>query len=260
MEVLGMGAVRNIIRTVDATPEVTDEVKESLKILMELAESKARVFEELIKNDLLLGKTTDTLTIPITKIVQSKTEFRAKTQETPADFVGPIAESLGKMFSGSGEILNGIAGMINTGLQTVVGAGYGEEAEMRMYSVVAEYPAIVRFDFAFWGRKIEAKAMSKHMEQVFSCVAYKSAVDVKKLAFNDFLAVYGPVLIKAFGSNMQLVKNMIEESKKIYTMMVPAKNAAPLLSQDAALAIVEQSKTHEFKFEHKTYKASIGNF
>lgn len=34
------------------------------------------------------------------------------------------------------------------------------------------------------------------MENTLACVAVKSAVDISKLAFNDFLALYGPILKK----------------------------------------------------------------
>lgn len=256
-----MGAVREIIKNVDASEGVAAEVKESLKLLMELAESKARVFEESIKNDLLLGKTTDTLTIPITKIVRSKTEFRAKTQNTSADFMSNITDSLGSIFSGNGNILKGVAGLVNSGLNSIAGTGAGEESEIRIYSVVAEYPAIVRFDFAFWHRKIEAEAIRNHMEQVFSCVAYKSAVDVKKLAFNDFLALYGPILRVAFDGDEKRLDEMVAESRKIYEIFVPQpkKAASPLSAADAE-KLITQWGPEKLIIARKSYPSSQGNF
>lgn len=255
-----MGAAREIIRSVDATQGVAAEVKESLKILMELAESKSRVFEESIKNDLLLGKTSDNLTVPITKIIQSKTEFRAITQNTGSDLVSNIATSLGTIFSGDGNILKGIAGLVSTGLESITGTGAGEESEIRMYSVVAEYPAIVRFDFAFWHRKIEAAAISKHLEQVFACVAYKSAVNLSKLDFNDFLALYGPVLTAAVGQNRKLLMQMIEQSKKIYEIFAPKKSAAPPLNAEDVLGLIEQQGPEKLIIARKSYPSSQGNF
>ncbi|WP_416861321.1 hypothetical protein [Helicobacter ganmani] len=37
------------------------------------------------------------------------------------------------------------------------------------------------------------------IENSLACVAVKSAVDISKLAFNDFLSLYGQILKKAFG-------------------------------------------------------------
>lgn len=90
-----------------------------------------------------------------------------------------------------------------------------------MYIVVSEYPAIVRYDFAFWNRTIEAKGIMEKMENALACVAVKSAVDISKLAFNDFLALYGPILKKAFGENKQEIKNLLKKSKEIYSMLIP---------------------------------------
>ena len=45
------------------------------------------------------------------------------------------------------------------------------------------------------------------VENVLSCVAFKSAVNMDKLAFNDFLTLYGPILRKAFGEDEAEIKN-----------------------------------------------------
>ena len=166
-----MGVVRDIVKTVDQTSAVTGEVKETLGILMKLAEAKGKVFEETIKEDLITGKTWDNLTISITKNTGQRIEYRAVTSIGTTKIIDEIKTSMSNLFSGDGKILEGIAGILSTALTAIMGAGEGEESEVRSYMVVPDYPSIVRYDFAFWGRNIRAQSIKQNMENDFTCVA-----------------------------------------------------------------------------------------
>lgn len=222
-----MSALRNVIKSVDNTDAKAAEIRENLKILMELAESKAQIFEDEIKLDLKTGKTTDDLTVPITKVVKTSIQYRATSSEKTSDILGEVSSSINDMISdhSASGIVAGISKIASTALNTIMGVGEGEEQVVKLYSVVADYPAIVRFDFAFWSRKIAAESMKKYCETALACVAYKSAVDITKLAFNDFLALYGPILNEGFGSDPSKMKEMILQSKEIYNMYTDGPKA-----------------------------------
>jgi hypothetical protein len=252
-----MGQVRDIVNIANNTPAVTAEVKETLGLLMSLAEAKGNAYEEKINGDLKSGKMGDDLTVSITKIIKSHTEYRAVTKSGTTKIVDDVKTSLGSLFSGDGKILDGISGIINTSLTAIMGTGEGQESEVTSYSVVAEYPAIVRFDFAFWGRNIRAQSIKDHMENVFTCVAFKSAVDVSKLAFNDFLALYGPILKAAYSDDPTKLKEMIEQAKDIYSLFkVQVKEAASDVTMQAFL----QEVPSEPLFKITTQPATKGNF
>jgi uncharacterized protein YjaG (DUF416 family) len=222
-----MGVLRNIVNDVDNSSEVQEEIKEALATLVELAEEKANTAEGNIKLDLQTGKTTDDLTVPITKVIQSKTEYRALTSNS-GDIIDDISESLGEIFSGSAGILKGLSGIAKTALTAITGAGEGQENQTRFYSVVTEYPAIVRFDFYFWGRNTKCKSIMEKIQTAFACVAYKSAVDISQLDYNTFIALYSKILKNAFGDDEQKLKEMINESKEIYDMFNVKTNAIPV--------------------------------
>ncbi len=249
-----MGIVRDIINKADNSGTLTKDVKDTLALIMSLAEAKGSSYEEQIKQDLLTGKTMDNLTVSITKIIKSRTEFRAATKSGTATFVDDVKKSLGDLFGGDGKILDGIAGIVNSALTAIVGTGEGQEAEVRSYSVVTEYPAIVRFDFAFWGRNIAVQSIKAYMESVFTCVAFKSAVDVTKLTFNDFLALYGPVLTAAYGSDQAKLKEMIQQAKEVYGMF----NVKTAPVSDVMLA--PKAMPARKLFSITTRKATEGNF
>ena len=220
-----MGALRDVVKNLDSSSQVSQEIKEALAMLVELAQEKANTAEGNIKLDLQTGKTTDDLTVPITKVMQSKNEYRAMTS-TSSDIIGDISDSIGTIFTGDKNILKGIFGIAETALKAIAGAGEGQENQTRFYSVVTEYPAIVRFDFYFWGRNTKCESIMKQIQTAFACVGYKSAVDVSKLDYNTFLALYAPILKKAFGDNEEKLKDMIKESKEVYDMF--KVNAAPV--------------------------------
>lgn len=221
-----MGVVRDIVKKADNTTAVAEEIKENLNVLMSLAETRANLFREEIEKDLITGKTIDDLTVPITKVVARQIQYRAITADGTSKVLDEMKESIGGMISSGGSaqsIVNGIASIATSALDTILGCGEGEEQVVKTYLVVADYPAIVRFDFAFWVRTVRASSIRAHMEQVLSCVAYKSAVDVSKLEFNDFLTLYGPVLRGAFGDDYSSIKKMITEAQEIYELFTKEK-------------------------------------
>ena len=219
-----MGQIRDIVNAADHSAQVTAEIKESLGLLMNLAEAKSKVFEGAIEQDLLTGKTIDSLNISITKVTARDIQLRAVTKSGTSAIIDEVKKSLSGLFDGEPKILDCIAGIVNTALTAIMGAGEGNESETRSYLVTADYPAIVRYDFAFWGRNIRAQSIKDYMENAFTTVAIKSAVDVNKLAFNDFLAVYGPVLRAAFGDDKSKLKDMIQQSKDIYDLLLSEKH------------------------------------
>lgn len=234
-----MGALRSIVKSADSSSQVEEEVKEALAMLVELAQEKAVSAEEKIKLDLQTGKTTDDLSVPITKVIQSKAEYRALTSSSSDDLVESISSSIGEMFNGNGGILSGISKIANTALTAITGAGEGQESETRIYNVVTEYPAIVRFDFYFWGRNTKAKSIMTQVKSAFACVGYKSAVDMSKLDYNTFLALYSPILRSAFGSDEQKLKEMIKESKEVYDMFNAKNNIIKLIDIDINKTVSE---------------------
>ena len=212
-----MAAIRDIIKSVDQSKEVAAETKETLKILMSMAESKADVFEKEIENDLITGKTSDNLTIPITKVMQIHKEYRAQTSDH-SDIIDEIGKSFSEMFSGDADIAKSICTIISKAFNAMMGAGKGQEGVSIDYKVVAEYPAIVRYDFRFWYRNIETESIFKYMENAFSITAVKSIIDTSKLTFHDFIALYGPILTQAFGSDKTKVKEFLTDAREIYEM------------------------------------------
>jgi len=222
-----MGSLRDIINSADNSTQMDATVKESLKLLMELAESKAVVFEQDLANSLLSGQTIDTLQVPVSKVINKRVEYRALTQESSSHVLDQVTSTITEIIDNPNalSITQGIAGIAYEALDTIMGVGEGQEQVVKCYSVAALNPAIVRFDFSFWLQKIASEAIKKYVESALVCVVYESAVDVSKLSLNDFLVIYGPVLHKAFPNQDDAPKimEMTEEAIKLYKTLLGEK-------------------------------------
>ena len=221
-----MSLIRNAINSCDVSKETEQIIREQLETLAQLADAQNEIDCKAIEQSLMSGKVNDDLKIPITKVIGQYKETRVVTKEGPNDIIDKISESIKSFFNPSAEsILIGIAGILGTALNALMGTGEGMEAKKSQYMVVVEYPAIIRFDFAMWVRNTRASGLMSHCKNAISVVAYKSAVDISKLDFATFLAIYAPVLNKAFGSDQMQIRKFIEESKEVYGMLADNKNA-----------------------------------
>lgn len=211
-----MAQITETISKLDPANVEEREIKEMLDTLMSLAKAKADVFEEKISGDLKTGKMTEDLYISISKVTDRKKEIRAKVKEGPLD-VTEIAGEIGEIISGNSEIMTAVGNLVKKGLDVILGYGEGQESESEAYAVLVQYPAaIVRLDFAFWGRNILAKGIKEKVQNVFSIVAFTSSVDVPKLDYNTFLTLYGPILNTAYGGDHAQVQTALNEAEEIF--------------------------------------------
>lgn len=238
-----MAKLREVINGLDPSKEQEAVVKEALQMLVNLAEEKVKVFTEEIKTDLQDGKlNNNSLKVPITYVIGQYEEYRAVVKEG-TDIVKNIGDAFQTMFYGDKNIVSGVTSILQTAVTAVLGAAKGEESQKKMYLVIAEYPSIVRYDFAMWNRTIASQGIMSHVKNALAVVAVKSSVNISKLQFNDFLSLYGPILNKAFGSNPQQIKNMIQEAKDIYNILLPSNEKAPLMVEGSSAANQTEEET-----------------
>ncbi|MCL2632300.1 MAG: hypothetical protein FWD45_04360 [Coriobacteriia bacterium] len=239
-----MGILQNIISDVDASSSIEDTVKESLTYLMELAESKALIFEQAIINDLTTGKTIDLLSVPTTRTISKRIEYRAVTSNTTSNILEVITSAVFEMVGSQSVkgVVNGIVGVAHDVLDTVLGVAAGQEKTMTSYIVAPVFPSIRRYDFAFWARGVSAKAIRQHVQAAIVCVVYESAVDVNKITLSDFLTIYAPVINKAYPDNDNNVDkfSMIAEAKALYQVLITDQTRS--LSEAGGLRVAQISQ------------------
>lgn len=252
-----MATIRKVIDTLDPSKEQEALIKEQLETLAQLAESRAQVDESQIIINLKDGKTTDDLRVPITKVIDSRKEYRVVVQETSSEIIEKIAESIKGMFQGKDEIINSIAQLVGTALDAILGSGEGMEGKHEVYTVAVEYPAIIRFDFRMWIRNTRAQGIKTRCKSALAVVAYKSAVDIEKIDFNTFISIYGPLLAKAFGNDPKELDKMIDKAKEIYDKFRPE----PLRLDSLDIKNLINKYSDKMYFGNKeVYEATEGDF
>lgn len=223
-----MGVLNDVVKKIDTSGEQKQEIAETLDLLVELTKARADQYKHTIEDSLnrarILGKgeSTDSLKFPISSVKDSRVEYRCVAQNRPSNMVDKIAESISKMIedNSAGSIVKGVASIINTALEPILGQSSGAEQYCATTSTFIEGSGIavniVRFDCIIWGRSVRAKAIKEKIDVTLACVAYKSVVNVKQLTFDDFRAVYAPV-IEASGNTD--IRKAMEEAKAVYDLL-----------------------------------------
>ena len=212
-----MAFIRDAIKSCDNSDAIESLVKEQLETLIKLADNNTAIAKARIEGSLIDGKINDDLFVPISKVIEMHTEARAVTTEGNAEIIPKISESISKFFNpGKQEILDGISGILNSAFDALMGSGEGMEMKQDLYVVAVEYPAVIRLDFAIWVLNTKAEAIRKKCKSALSVVAYKSAVDIRKLDFSTFVALYSSLLSKCFGTNLKQVDELLDTAQNIY--------------------------------------------
>lgn len=206
-------------------PDFTD-VSEELNRLSSLAQAKLDLFKTEIESSLQTGKVTDDLTVAITKLIKKHEEYRVVTS-TSSKIVKSISDSVKKMIGG--ETVDGITSIVDSKVKALLGAPEGEEKMARDCIVTVEYPAIIRLDMAFWSWRVKNTKLKEKAQSIICGVVYKSAVDVEKLDFNEFLSIYTPTLM---ASCIDENTNSIKDLGKLTRLMEEAKIVYALQSTD----------------------------
>lgn len=214
-----MSVIKDVLKNVDQTEDVSAEVKDTLHLLYDLSKEKAENFENKIDANLRTAGTPENRTVAVSSTLASHQEIRVITKKTAnEDITDKVKTALKDIFKGKKKIVDGLAGLISTSLKVVLGEGEGTEQEEHAYYIATEGLAIVRLDLMYWCRDITAKSITAYAEKNFVCVAVKSSVNVSKLSLNTFLSVYNDLLSKCNIDETQINKE-IQNAKEIYEQL-----------------------------------------
>lgn len=212
----------------DRDNKLTADVKEILSILYQMADAKAKLFAETLEKDLRTAGVEENKTIPITDIISHYEEVRAVTSKSN-DILTQIKDSIKIILSSSSDdknkknhLVDGIGDLVKSAVDILLGSTYGCENTARYYYIATDGLSLVRIDVIFWCRSITVQSIQKYAEKSLVCSIYKSAINVEKLNFNTFLAIYQEQLGRMKFEKEELIKE-INNAIDIYKLM---KNAS----------------------------------
>jgi len=204
-----------LIDTLDKSKEVESDVRNTLNLLHSLAKAKSEKFHfDLVESITAANEGIDKeLKAPVTTLIVKDNEIRITTKTKPTDLINHIGASVKKIIrGGSSNIIDGITGILTEGLSTLMGVGSGEAKEVEHYFLTTSASAVVRVDIKSYFQKIQVKSIKDHATGIFVYSYSQYAVDVKKLDFNAFLAVYGNILVS--GKKKLKAEQIEEEMQK----------------------------------------------
>ena len=261
-----MGVLSAAVKQFDTSKQEMSDIKDTLDLMVELTEAKAREYKEQIETSLnhgrILGKgdSTESLFFPITSVKDARVEYRCITKDTPGDLVDTIKDSICGMIedhTASG-IVEGVAQIINGAMKPLLGLSEGAEQYCASTSTFVEGSglamSVVRFDCIIWARAVSAESIKKQIQKTMACVAYKSVVNVKQITFDDFRAVYSPIVELGGGSD---ILKALQTAREIYDVLgggteLPKK--APMLRSRKSLT------AQDLMLQSKVTLATDGKF
>ncbi|CAM3891939.1 hypothetical protein L1D40_01720 [Shewanella insulae] len=217
-----MGMIRDKIKELDESKQLTDETRELINSLMDLAQEKANTMENEIKLAILgAGKDLDQ-TIPIDSYLRSDIRTAASTSDS-VGFVDKAKEHINKLSEGGkSNIIDGVCGLVGEAVEMFLGSSSAGGSTMKAYYIVpGDFGQLFRLDIRGWKRDVEATSIKTKVEKVSAYCAVFSAVDMTKISFSVFMAFYGKQLKQMKFSEEQAVealkyaKSIIDEWKAL---------------------------------------------
>jgi hypothetical protein len=214
-----MAFLRDAIKALDPAPDKKKELTFALNLLSELCAQKVGAFEQAILEDLRTAGSTENRTIPVTEIIARHKEYRAYVKDDAGKIAKEVGDAVKKFVQGGADkIIDGVASLVTTGLEAILGAGEGMQAELDSYYIVVQDYAIARYDIRAWTRHIEAAGITTKIETAMAIVTFKSSVDVMKVSFNTFLLSYAAQLaLMEFTQKEQ--EEYLDYAEKIYNKL-----------------------------------------
>ncbi|MCA6516903.1 MAG: hypothetical protein IM577_15070 [Chitinophagaceae bacterium] len=134
-----MGAIRNFITSADNADAITKEQNAHLDTLSALANAKAELFKEKIKQNLLDAGTGTNKTIPITQVQDFISETHAYASSNADKISDTVSKALnGFVEEGRDNVTNGLCLLITTAITGLFGSSESSELNIEKYYVAVE--------------------------------------------------------------------------------------------------------------------------
>lgn len=202
-----MGILNDAIKAFDSSAENYSAAQEILTELTEAAEAQAVMYQNQILNSLRQGivlgekKETGALRIPISQISGIEKQCRYIGPNTNnAEIPNYIANAITNMIDDADSIglVNGIAKLIYAVLAPILNVTDGQEKTCATTTAFVEgcglNVRLTRFDCIISAKSVQANTLQNNIKTIVTGVAVKSIIDARKLHFDDFRALYTPLL------------------------------------------------------------------
>ncbi len=192
-----MSFFKNIVDSIDGSGDLAQAEREALDALNGMAEAKKELFAKQINLLILDAGTGTNKTVPISSILRASGMSRAYTSNSAKDIPAVLEEAIGGFIEGgSDNIVKGIFSILSKALEIFLGSSEGRSESINDYFVYATDFAIYRVDMMAWGRYVKASSLKTKIEQATAFSYVISNVDIAKITWSDFVAIFALQLDK----------------------------------------------------------------
>jgi len=186
-----MAFIKDIINQFDDSSELAQTQRELIQTLGSMAKAKAEIFRAEIQDSIINAGGSGNLTIPVEAIIRTSIQTRAFASEDTQQITQAVTSIIKSFVKGGDEsVIEGVSGLIGILLDTFLGKASAETGETHEYYVLTRSLSIVRLDIKAWYQNVSAQSIRQKMERVCCFVGVLSAIDLSRLGFSSFLAIY----------------------------------------------------------------------
>lgn len=211
-----MAFVRDIIKEFDGTDEKIQLERELIQTLEGMAEAKAAMFKLEIQEDLVNAGTGTNFTIPIESIIKAESFVRAYASEDTAQITAAVKDVINSFVKGGDEgVVDGIAGLIGSLLDVFLGRSSSMSGMTEEYYVMTRGLSIIRLDMKAWYQTVAAQSVYQKVQRMCCFVGVRSSVDLSKLGFSTFIALYEDQLSETKMTPAE-IKKAVQDVREIF--------------------------------------------
>lgn len=196
------------------------KLKEQLTLLLATARGKLGEFELELNEMFRNPASQEGVQIIGNRAFEQYKIYSVNISQTPA---GNIKEVLDKFFQGTEQsILDGIKGLIEIGLNTILGNRIAGETEESMFFIIPDRLNLVRVDVRVWRYNFTSSDIIDSIENAFCYIFTKSIIDHKKLTPDELIYFISRISGGDFNRAIELMDNLkilVEKLTELYGIL-----------------------------------------
>ncbi|TWI77956.1 hypothetical protein IQ13_4198 [Lacibacter cauensis] len=215
--------LKNLIMAslIDKIVNASDEkVQERLQLLLATARGKLGEFELELQEMFRNPAAQENVQIIGNRAFEQYKIYSVNISQTPA---GAIREVLDKFFQGTEEgVKSGILGLVEIGLNTVLGNRIAGEVEQSMFFIIPDKLNLIRVDVRVWRYNFTSTDIIDTVENAFCYIFTKSIIDHKKLSPDELIYFISRISGGNFDEALKLIDNLkilVEKLTELYKIL-----------------------------------------
>lgn len=223
-----MATMKNLQDVLEQRSEFTEELNEKIHMLFGVCIETLDSLERQLKDFLQKSHTINGMSFPVSGSESPYRQYRFILPTTEIYLMPHIQYCVEGILNESTDksVRYDTALTINKALEQLLAIEQGHEQYVQGYVVATEgVMNLIRVDYIVWCRRNSPGILEKEVKYAIGAVAVKSNIDVSKISFSDFCAVYQSILLDGLPKDLsvaekaKLISEAIETARNIFIAM-----------------------------------------